>query len=130
MGLNPLEYDVDELRELGGVAAEPAAPEDRDGFRTPYLRTLPTGERADALLDAWLSDLVEAGGSRGAAAALYHYQRVGWLSAGVRVAVSTHLLGMDSRRGGFDAFDRADHMRSLGYVGRLAALSADGDTPQ
>jgi archaellum component FlaD/FlaE len=124
MGLNPLEYDVEELRELGGVAPAPAAPEDRDGFRTPYLRTLPSGERADALVEAWLTGLVGAGGSRGAAAALYHYQRVGWLSAGVRVAASTHLLGMESRRGGFDEFDRADHMRSLGYVGRLAALAA------
>jgi archaellum component FlaD/FlaE len=127
MGVNPLECDVEQLRELQDRSA-PERGVGNLGVGLPYLSALPSGSEPRAFVLDWLSELVAAGGFDGAVAALEHYRFMGWLSPEAREDIEAHLLGVGNKPGRFEAPDRTDQMRSLARIARLAewAASADG----
>jgi archaellum component FlaD/FlaE len=124
MGVNPLEYDVDELRQLRERSASEPGGGGNLGVGLPYLSTLPADEETRPFVLDWLTDLVDSGGFDGAVAALEYYRFMGWITPAVRDELEAHLLGVGTRPGGFDDLDRADHMRSLARIARLAEWAA------
>jgi archaellum component FlaD/FlaE len=124
MGLDPLEYDVEELR---GLRERSGVGQGNLGVGMPYLTDLPAGPEMRAFVLDWLEDLVDAGGFDGAVAALEFYRFMGWLSPDARDAVEDHLLGVGHRPGSFADLDRADHLRSLARIARLAERAETDD---
>jgi archaellum component FlaD/FlaE len=127
MGVNPLEYDVEELRSLGAASGRGTG--GNLGVGLPYLRSLPTDDEVRPFVRDWLSELVTAGGSDGAADALAYYRFMGWLDPTAQEQLEDHLLAVGNGSGTFDDLTRADHMRSLARIARLAerAAAAEGD---
>lgn len=126
MGVNPLEYDVEELRELQQESASEGVGGNL-GVRLPYLASLPGGEEPRAFVLDWLAELIAAGGFDGAVAALEYYRFMGWLAPEAREELEGHLLGVGNSSGSFEDLDRADHMRSLARIARLAEWVASAD---
>ncbi len=120
MGVNPLEYDVEELRALREQSASGPGTGGNLGVQLPYLSALPNDEETASFVLDWLADLVASGGFDGAVAALEYYRFMGWLTPEVRDDLEAYLLGVGNRPGRFDDLDRADHMRSLARIARLA----------
>lgn len=128
MGVNPLEYDVEELRELRERSASGPGEGGNLGVQLPYLSRLPAGARTRAFVLDWLEDLVAAGGFEGAVAALEYYRFMGWITPEIRDELEDHLLGVGYRPGRFGDLERAHHMRSLARIARLAEM-AETDEP-
>jgi archaellum component FlaD/FlaE len=126
MGVNPLEYDVEELRGLRERSASGSG--GNLGLEMPYLSGLPEGPEARRFVLDWLSELVAVGGFDGAVAALEYYRFMGWLSPEVRDEIEDYLLGVGHEPGSFEDLTRADHMRSLARIGRLAERIEAGRT--
>lgn len=126
MGVNPLEYDVEELRGLRERSASRPGGGGNLGVRLPYLSTLPEGAEVRAFVLDWLSELVAAGGFDGTVAALEYYRFMGWITPEVRDRLEDHLLGVGYEPGEFDDLERADHMRSLARIARLAEWADSG----
>jgi archaellum component FlaD/FlaE len=126
MGVNPLEYDVEELRKLQERSAHERSVGNL-GVRLPYLASLPAGTEPRAFVLDWLSELVATGGFDGAVAALEYYRFMGWLAPEAREEIEAHLLGVGNRSGSFEDLDRTDHMRSLARIARLAEWAASAD---
>lgn len=120
MGVDPLEYDVEELRELRDDSASRPGAGGNLGLRLPYLERLPTGPEVRTFVLDWLGELVDAGGFEGAVAALEYYRFMGWIAPEVRDRLEDHLLGVGYQPGAFSRLDRAHHMRSLARIARLA----------
>ena len=120
MGVNPLEYDVEELRGLRERSAAEPGSGGNLGVRLPYLAELPEGAEVRAFVLDWLAELVDAGGFGGAVAALEYYRFMGWITPEVRDRLEDHLLAVGHGPGEFDDLERADHMRSLARIARLA----------
>ncbi|WP_276261566.1 FlaD/FlaE family flagellar protein [Haloglomus litoreum] len=120
MRVDPLEYDVDELRELRASSTSEPGAGGNLGVSLPYLEQLPTSPETRVFVLDWLTELVDAGGFEGAVAALEYYRFMGWITPEVRDRLEDHLLGVGYEPGGFDQLDRAHHMRSLARIARLA----------
>ena len=116
MGVNPLDYDVSELRGLPAAAL----PVER-----PYLRRLPADPAAREFAVEWLTRLVEVAGVVGAARALEAYREGGWLSDAAADSLQDLLLAAGHGRGSFDDLTREDHLRSLAAIARLAAQAEE-----
>lgn len=154
--IDPIEYDVSELRELARVRGdryvadgflwtelpesfpptEGTAEHDRpvtwtgslEERQKPYLREIPGTERGQRVAREWIRGLVERAGSGAAVEALAYYESLGWLTEAVREELEGYLLAVGYRPGGsLGDLTRADHVESLARTARLAQL-ADPDT--
>jgi flagellar protein FlaE len=153
--IDPIEYDVAELRELARVRGDRyvvdeflwtelpesfrptdgTAEYDRPAMWTgsleerqkPYLRELPKGEDGRRVAREWVDGLVERAGSGAAVEALSYYESLGWLTEAVRDELEGYLLAVGYRSGGsIEDLTRTDHVESLARAARLAQL-ADPD---
>lgn len=153
--IDPIEYDVAELRELARVRgdryvadgflwlerpashspAEATAEYDRpsswtgslDERQKPYLRRLPGDERGRRVARKWVQGLVDRAGSDAAVEALSYYESLGWITEAVRDELEGYLLAVGYQSGGsLEDLSRADHVESLARTARLAQL-ADTD---
>lgn len=110
---------ADQFSELLlGTRREAARPSGR-----PYLETLPSGIRAERLVSDWISFLVDVGGPGGARRALAYYERIRWISPGVRQALAARIPGGRPPRH-VRPFEPADHRISLCSLQRIAAVGA------
>lgn len=148
MGVDPSQYDPDELRALAGIAepeieareaAEKPSPEESirsQQFRDllalrasrassdldrPYLRSVPTSELGRRVLTDWLEFLVLVGGSHRAREALTYYRELDWLTPDVEHRLSG-LVGEFPEPTHERPFEMSDHRLSLLYVATLSAL--------
>jgi len=157
--IDPIEYDVVELRELARVrgdryvadgflwselpasfpSTEGVAEYDRPATWTgsleerqkPYLRRLPDDEEGRRVAREWIEDLVDRTGSDAAAEALAYYESLGWLTEGVREGLEDYLLAVGYRSGGsIEDLTRADHVESLARTARLARLVEPDSDPE
>jgi len=157
--IDPIEYDVVELRELARVrgdryvvdgflwselpesfpSTEGTAEYDRPATwagsleerQKPYLRRLPDDEEGRRVARGWVEDLVERTGSDAAAEALAYYESLGWLTEGVREGLEDYLLAVGYRSGGsVEDLTRADHVESLARTARLARLVEPDSVPE
>ena len=153
--IDPIDYDVVELRELARVrgdryvadgflwselpdsfpSTEGTAEYDRPSTWTgsleerqkPYLRRLPEDGAGDRIAREWVQGLVECSGSDAAIEALAYYESLGWLTEAVREELEGYLLAVGYRPGGsLDDLTRADHVESLASTARLARLVDTG----
>ncbi|MEF8843173.1 MAG: FlaD/FlaE family flagellar protein [Haloarculaceae archaeon] len=149
--IDPIEYDVAELRELARVRGdryvadgflwtelpesfpptEGAAEHDRpvtwtgslEERQKPYLREIPETERGQRVVREWIRGLVERAGSGAVVEALAYYESLGWLTEAVREELEGYLLAVGYQSGGsLEDLTRADHVESLARTARLACL--------
>jgi flagellar protein FlaE len=92
-----------------------------DGLERPYLERLPDALAAERTVFEWLDFLVRGAGLRDAIRALEYYRSIGWLGERAEDRLREYLVGMDAPPGG-GGLDADDHLLSLVYVGRLAAM--------
>lgn len=148
MTVDPLDYDVDELRDLAGVDGYERVLGD-DGFiwftaadgddrpdpemvqewarmvargnTKPYLKTLPSDPESRELVHEWLSFLVQQVGLEGTLEALQYYRAREWLGERALADVEDHLFAVEPVEGNrADELEPADHMQSLRYIAQLA----------
>ena len=154
MAIDPADYDVVSLREqaLCGYRSGRPSPGSAGRGETPladlaehnrrsawlgsheerhkpYLRRIPRRNALREALREWLQLLVDRIGPRGAADALRHYERLGWVTESVAAGLRAVLPGPDSRPetgagGSVDDLTWADHVRSLSVIS-LAQLGAE-----
>lgn len=154
MRLNPLEYDVRELRDAAGIThADSTEGDDLLGRPLPgpdvvrwareyrelstfdektadgeaYLETLPTDYRASMFIIDWLDFLVDHAGVQGTMQALDYYRDIGWLSQSAERELRRHLAGVNQSgdTDGFEALGARGHRRSLLYLAKVAAFRND-----
>ena len=153
MAIDPSDYDVVGLRELalgrerrpGDGPADPGtggtrpledlAEADRqvqwlgshDERHKPYLRRIPARSDLHDVLRGWLDRLVDRAGTGGAAEAVDHYERLGWITESVGAELRGALPETDGRaEGSVEDLTRIDHVHGLSVVA-LAGLGADGE---
>lgn len=148
MAINPREYDLDELREsVGNSFSVPAEPPDASSangtleaghyrellllqsqsggqdLEKPYLRTLPTTHDGERATFEWLESLTAKGGFKRTYEALRHYRSLEWLTEPVENGLRDYLAGVpEPDQSETRPFDQSDHLLSLIYIGRIAAL--------
>lgn len=127
MAVDPLDYDVGELRALAGAEMDEVAEDglsDLDGsteVSPPYLSSVP--EAGEEVVYRWLDGLMDEAGFDGTVHALEYYRFSGWLSKEAHAELQGYLLGVGRREGdGFEALDATAHMESLGYIAYLSTL--------
>jgi archaellum component FlaD/FlaE len=127
------EADETPIDETAAVGADTAftdvvdAPEDAADADV-YLAAVPQTYAGQYLLTELAESLVAVGGVAGAVEAARYYETLGWVSEPVRRALCDHVLAADEAAGE-DArrLTSTDHLRSLGYLSRLAGDHADGE---
>lgn len=153
MSLDPIDYDVVELRELARRRGDRYLedgflwPEPSEGFppvddladvdhevawtgsheerQKPYLSSLPATSAGDSLAQGWVERLVEDAGFSGATEALAYYEALGWITESVEDALHDHMLAAGNNPGGSLAeLDREAHVESLARVIALAQVDA------
>lgn len=153
--LDPIDYDVVELRELARRRGDRYVedgflwPEPSEGFppideladvdhevswtgsheerQKPYLSSIPETDPAETLTRRWVVDLVEDAGFDGATEALAYYEALGWITEGVERELQGYMLAAGNHPGGsLGALDRDAHVHSLA---RIIALTQLGDGP-
>lgn len=149
MRLDPIDYDVTELRKLARLRdgrylvdgflwvelpadaveddiATPDRPSEWSGAlddrEKPYLRELPDGEAARSIARRWVERLVEEAGVGGAADALAYYESLGWITEAVESELSDLLLGAGNNPDADGGRAAVDHVDSLARVIALAEL--------
>lgn len=149
--MNPSEYDLDELKGVatggetgftfgdngrnGGSSAAAALSESQHrellllesmssgDLEKPYLERLPESYAAELALFEWLEFLLANAGFRGALDALRYYRSIEWITAGVEETLGEYLRSFEApAREDPPGLDRSDHVLSLVYVARLAAI--------
>lgn len=152
MSLDPIAYDVVELRELAHRRGDRFLedgflwPEPSEGFppidelaevdhpstwtgsleerQKPYLDTVPDTRAASALVERWIERLVERAGFDGAVEALGYYQSMGWITESVEADLQDFLLAAGNHPGGtLSELERTVHVDSLARVIALAQMS-------
>lgn len=152
MSLDPITYDVVELRELSRrrgdryVEDEFLWPEPSEGFpplddlaefghpnrwtgsheerQKPYLDAIPESRAAASLVDRWVERLVETAGFDGAVEALAYYRSMGWITETIESELQDYLLAAGHHPGGsLAALDRSVHVDSLARVIALAQMN-------
>jgi flagellar protein FlaE len=150
MGLNPNEYDIDELREAVGGEAGPAAPRiqetaerhldgrraeqyrelltvdaaGREGGSRPHLDQLPQEYAAELIVLEWLEFLNATAGLEGTIDAIRYYRSIGWISEAVESDLRDYLSGVDARdTDAAPGIDVDDHVESLLFVANLASMT-------
>ena len=161
MGINPNDYDPNELRntgddsdggvflgesreEVGGgpspgsgpnpVAANEALQSNQyrelfmleqvtgdGGMEKPYLDTLPRSYAAELVVFEWLEFLVDRTGFRRTLDVLRYYRSIDWITQDAETHLREYLQSFDDG-GNDERLDRSDHLLSLVYIARLAAM--------
>lgn len=93
-----------------------------DEVSKPYLGTLPETQSAEFLLFEWLEFLLLHGGFRGAQEALDYYESIDWITEDVETDLGDYLLGIEEPSGAEGDLDVNDHLLSLVYIAKLAAM--------
>lgn len=89
----------------------------------PYLPRLPEQLAAEYTVFEWLDFLTRKGGFKRALRALEYYRSVGWIGEPAEERLREYLVGMDVEPPRDEGrLDVDDHLLSLVYVGRLAAM--------
>lgn len=91
------------------------------GLEKPYLSTLPQSYAAEMVVFEWLEFLVKKAGFRGTMDALRYYRSIEWITDGAESRLREYLTSFDEAGGSAD-LDRSDHLLSLVYLARLAAM--------
>lgn len=87
----------------------------------PYLDSLPRSYAAEVLVFEWLEFLVDRVGFRRSIDALRYYRSIEWITDQVEAGLREYLTSFDET--GADAnLERSDHLTSLVYIARLAAM--------
>ena len=131
----PLDGDAEDetIDEMAAVGADDVLTDVVDAPEDPtdsdvYLDVVPQTYAGQYLLTELAESLVATGGVAGAVEAARYYESLGWVSDPVRRALCEHVLAADEAAGE-DArrLTSTDHLRSLGYLSRLAGDHADGE---
>ena len=109
----PTDARADELARLDATVG---------GLERPYLERLPDALAAERTVFEWLDFLARGAGFRDAVRALEYYRSIGWLGERAEDRLREYLVGLDAPPGGGGGLDADDHLLSLVYVGRLAAM--------
>lgn len=92
-----------------------------DGLEKPYLATLPESYAAELVIFEWLEFLVDRAGFRRTIDVLRYYRSIDWLTEGTESRLREYLQSFDDQ-GTDEGLDRSDHLLSLVYIARLAAM--------
>lgn len=92
-----------------------------DGLEKPYLASLPQSYAAELVIFEWLEFLVDRTGFRRTLDVLRYYRSIDWLTDETETRLREYLQSFDDG-GSDDGLDRSDHMLSLVYIARLAAM--------
>lgn len=93
----------------------------KDDLEKPYLATLPQSYAAELVIFEWLEFLVDRTGFRRTLDVLRYYRSIDWLTDDTETRLREYLQSFDD--GGSDeGLDRSDHLLSLVYIARLAAM--------
>lgn len=94
---------------------------DRGNLEKPYLSGLPGSYAAEVVVFEWLEFLVDRAGFRRTLDVLRYYRSIDWLTEDAENRLREYLQSFDG--GGADGrLDRSDHLLSLVYIARLAAM--------
>lgn len=94
---------------------------DRGDLEKPYLLGLPGSYVAEVVVFEWLEFLVDRAGFRRTLDVLRYYRSIDWLTEDAENRLREYLQSFDG--GGADGrLDRSDHLLSLVYIARLAAM--------
>lgn len=87
----------------------------------PYLDALPRSYAAELIVFEWLEFLVDKTGFRRTLDVLRYYRSIDWIADEAESHLREYLQSFDD--GGSDGrLDRSDHLLSLVYIARLAAM--------
>ena len=92
-----------------------------DGLEKPYLASLPQSYAAELVIFEWLEFLVDRTGFRRTLDVLRYYRSIEWLTDETEARLREYLQSFDDG-GSDDGLDRSDHLLSLVYIARLAAM--------
>jgi flagellar protein FlaE len=93
-----------------------------DGMEKPYLTRVPDTYAAEFVVFEWLEFLLMHSGYQGATDAIHYYESIEWVSEDVASQLDDYLLGIEDAGADGDELDVDDHMLSLVYVAKLAAM--------
>ena len=150
--MNPNDYDPNELRDAGeapdgvflggGEGPTGAGPLGADevlesnqyrelfllerttgegGLEKPYLDGLPQSYAAEMVVFEWLEFLVDRTGFRRTLDVLRYYRSIDWITEAAENRLREYLQSFDDG-GSEERLDRSDHLLSLVYIARLAAM--------
>lgn len=92
------------------------------GMEKPYLEGVPDTYAAEFVVFEWLEFLLMHAGYQGATDAIHYYESIEWVSEDVASQLDDYLLGIDDEAASEADLDVDDHMLSLVYVAKLAAM--------
>jgi flagellar protein FlaE len=151
MGLDPNDYDLDDLRDAaisaelgeGDPRIERAAERQLDGRRAeqyrellklqaadedatgrPHLDTMPDAYAAELVVLEWLEFLNATAGFEGALDAIRYYRSIGWIAENVEQELRDYMTGVNARDSdAAPGIDVDDHVESLVFIAQLAAMT-------
>lgn len=88
----------------------------------PYLDTLPEHYAGEHLIFEWIEFLLLHAGYQGAIQALDYYESVGWITEDCQSTLNDYLLGLEDEPSNPSDLDIDDHLLSLVYIAKLAAM--------
>ena len=92
-----------------------------DDMEKPYLAALPQSYAAELVIFEWLEFLVDRTGFRRTLDVLRYYRSIDWLTVDTEARLREYLQSFDEV-GSDEGLDRSDHLLSLVYIARLAAM--------
>lgn len=112
--------NADQVKEL--LRIETGA--DPGDLKRPYLTSIPDEYAGRLTLFEWLDYVLRRAGVRRTLEALEYYENVGWISGEVGDELRDHVRAFRdvAPQGPSNELDTADHVLSLVYVARLAAM--------
>lgn len=87
----------------------------------PYLDSLPRTYAAELVVFEWLEFLVDKTGFRRTLDVLRYYRSIDWITDEAETHLREYLQSFDGG-GNAERLDRSDHLLSLVYIARLAAM--------
>lgn len=92
------------------------------GMEKPYLDTLPRSYAAELVVFEWLEFLVDRTGFRRTLDVLRYYRSIDWITDDAESHLREYLQSFDEGAND-ERLDRSDHLLSLVYIARLAAMT-------
>ena len=93
-----------------------------DDLEKPYLDALPASYAAELVVFEWLEFLVETAGFKHALRTLRYYRTIDWLDERTEARLGEYLRSFEGGGSEPRGMDRSDHVLSLVYIARLAAM--------
>jgi archaellum component FlaD/FlaE len=116
-----VEPDPEADFEFGRTLVDPPAVAGAGGT---YVASVPETYAGQYLLTELAATLVGVGGTAEAIRAAHYYEDLGWIAEPVRRALCEHVLATEGDETGH-RLTATDHLRTLGYLSRLAGDHAD-----